>query len=454
MQRALGDVGLGGKFRKRGRPVPHNLRDKEGKLVNGREELDKLWMDHFGQMEHGRVVDVRDFLQQSSDVEFLANDILDTASIPTKMEIERVFREVPIRKAIGLDLCRRHTRTAAAPLNLTRIDLVSGRSAGESLPESHTTEAGRIAAKTLAPPAQWAEARSPCDVASNCGSSLNRLFRAKGVSAAIFCLDTKSAYYRTIRQLAVGQLSSEEQTVRIFQEFGLDPRDYHEFLELTRQGGAMGEAGPSSHLLAMSQDLYQRTWFMSNYTGGQKVCQVQAGSRPGASCADVLFGFIYGRLLSKVREEAANSDFNTPLQYTGSRTLLVDPEARGREVVRVSDATWPDDSTMVTFDASPRKLMVKAVKIMETVIHQCVRYGLKHFFCIWCLFFYKWVAKYEQTSNTQEGGKHIPKSRRHHHARNWTHHRETQQLVPRYVNEYLTPQYKLKPAEILQAMTA
>ena len=84
---------------------------------------------------------------------------------------------------------------------------------------------------------------------------LNRLYRAKQVSSAILCLDTKSAYYRIIRQLAVGLLDTEEGSVRIFQEFNLDPTDYQEFMALARQGGALGEAGATKHLQEVGKDL-------------------------------------------------------------------------------------------------------------------------------------------------------------------------------------------------------
>ena len=415
MQRALGDFGIGGKFRKRGRPVPHSLRARDGRLVNGREELDALWMEHFGRMEHGRVMDTSTFLRQSPDVEFLADHLLEVQAIPTKMEIEGIFRKVPVRKAMGLDLIPSEV-FKAAPKQMTEfyyglylkcalfartpIQWAGGilqeaykNSGCISQPDSYRSlylasqpgklyqkairqKLGGLMQRQLHPLHCGPKQGAPVTLPAMAVHRLNCLFKAKGVSAAIFCLDTKSAYYRTIRQLAVGQLNSEEETVRLFQEFGLDPGDYHEFLELTSRGGAVGEAGASSHLLALSQDLYQRTWFVSNYTAGQKVCHVEAGSRPGASCADVMFAFIYGRLLSKVREEAACADFDTPLQYSGSRTLFAEPGDGVREVVRVSDATWADDSTMVTFDASPTKLMAKAVRMMEAVIHQCVRYGL------------------------------------------------------------------------------
>ena len=43
---ALAKFGLGSKQRKRGRPVPPNLRDKQGRLICSKEGLDNLWSDY------------------------------------------------------------------------------------------------------------------------------------------------------------------------------------------------------------------------------------------------------------------------------------------------------------------------------------------------------------------------------------------------------------------------
>ena len=205
---------------------------------------------------------------------------------------------------------------------------------------------------------------------------LNRLYKAKHVSCAIFCLDTKSAYYRIIRQLAVGMLDTEEGTVRIFQEFGLAPEDYQDFLQLVRQAGALGEAGTSRHLLAMGQDMCRRTWFVTNYSQGNKVTVVQAGSRPGASWADVLFSFVYSRLLQRVRQEVVAMGCDSPLLFSGMNELLPSAETAADERISLSDATWADDTTLCTFDRDPEVLLDKAKRVMASTLHYCCKYGL------------------------------------------------------------------------------
>ena len=115
---------------------------------------------------------------------------------------------------------------------------------------------------------------------------------------------------------------------------------------------------------------------MTNYSQGQEVCVVRAGTRPGASWADMLFAYVYNRLLTKVTEQVAAQGCDTPVFFSGTKELFAEQGQEKLEQIRVADATWADDSTMFTFDRRPEELLRKAIKMMATVLHQCCRYGL------------------------------------------------------------------------------
>ena len=63
-----------------------------------------IWSDYFGSMEHGTTVPVEELLKSIPEVESVDDDILELAAIPTRLEVEDVFRHVPTKKAVGLDL--------------------------------------------------------------------------------------------------------------------------------------------------------------------------------------------------------------------------------------------------------------------------------------------------------------------------------------------------------------
>ena len=92
---------------------------------------------------------------------------------------------------------------------------------GKLLHKALRQKMGRSLEQTLHPLHCGPRLGSPVTLPAMAVHLLNRLFLAKGVSCAV-CLDTKSAYYGTVRQMAVGQLDTEEGMIRIFQAVHLD----------------------------------------------------------------------------------------------------------------------------------------------------------------------------------------------------------------------------------------
>ena len=205
-------------------------------------------------MEHGHVVPLSEFLQGIPDLEQVDSHVLDLTSIPTRRDIEDVCRQVQSGKAMGLDRIPPEL-FKAAPKEMTDLyyDLylkilqeAYKQSGCPSKPESHrslylASQPGKLLQKalrkkigptlqqTLHPLHCGPKTGAPVTLPAMAVHRINKLFRAKNVFRGIFCLDTKSAYYRIIRQLAVGKLDTEEGAVRILQEFGLEPCDYREF---------------------------------------------------------------------------------------------------------------------------------------------------------------------------------------------------------------------------------
>ena len=82
---------------------------------------------------------------------------------------------------------------------------------------------------------------------------------------------------------------------------------------------------------------------MTNYSRGDSACMVTSGSGPGASWADVLFAFVYNRLLQRIREDAAKQGCDTKLCFSGTKELFGEAGAEQSSTIRIADATWADD---------------------------------------------------------------------------------------------------------------
>ena len=54
-------------------------------------------------MEHGQKMPIQDFLSAIPDLEQVDTCLLDLDTIPTRIDIEEIYRKAPVRKAMGLD---------------------------------------------------------------------------------------------------------------------------------------------------------------------------------------------------------------------------------------------------------------------------------------------------------------------------------------------------------------
>ena len=192
---------------------------------------------------------------------------------------------------------------------------------------------------------------------------------------ATLYLDTEAAYYRVARQLAFGNLSEDASVVRIFQYFGLDPSDVADMMEQVLGGGVAAEAGISTAIRHSLKDFHSRSWFVTMYGDGSRVTQTEAGSRPGESWSDIVFGWVYSRILARITEHAVAEDLVDVLPVDISQGPFAGVDSCDDTVA--SDATWADDSAWPLSDSDPNALVLKAKRLCALVIEFCQQHGLK-----------------------------------------------------------------------------
>ena len=135
-------------------------------------------------------------------------------------------------------------------------------------------------------------------------------------------------------------------------------------LEMAKVGGAMARAGVPPHLRALAEDCHENAFFITQFASGPRVCRTRAGSRPGESLADMIFGFMYGEVLAKIRSCIIAEGLVDPFPYDGDASpWQSDPV----EQVWVTDSTWADDSAFLTRDKCPRRLVERARKLTARV---------------------------------------------------------------------------------------
>ena len=415
MLRNLKKAGLGKQtLRPFSRQLPLLLDDSQSPATT-RAERDQLWLSHFGKQECGDIVQVADLLRDPHPPICRDDDIVWSLDmLPSRTELEDMFRRAPHDKAAGLDAIPGEL-LKASPSQLARA--------------AHTLTMKAVMA--LRQPLQWrggvlysawkrngdrtsAESHRSLFVSSLLAKSLHRLMKdkvtdlteatlhplhfgsrrgapvtfpaiyilahqrdaiAKGESSGILFLDTKAAYYRVAREVAVGKIVDDAVIAHVFKHFQLDPQDIHELYEVIQAGGVMGDVSMPVVARHAAKDYHHRAWFATSYCDGSKVCLTRAGSRPGESWADCVFAFVYSKVLYYVAELVKAEGLIDAIDYDCAAGIF--GGGHSGEPIYAVDGTWADDSAFPLRDQRPATLLAKAARLTSIVLTRCQELGMQ-----------------------------------------------------------------------------
>ena len=415
IQKALRRCGLGRRSTgKGGRPIPH-LFGSDGQPIVSRHDLDMRWLDHFGQMEAGHSVDISQFGQSVERFRSEHDVPIDLSLIPSFLDVELQFRKVRCGTAAGLDglppelfraapqemarlfhpLMVKATLCIAQPIQWRGGVLFEAykHSGSPSLAENYRSlfvssvpgkcfhrilrdRATGLIEDTLETLHCGGRKRRPVTLPSLAAHLIARLFRDRRCSLCSIFLDTRSAYYRVVRELAFGTLEDDDAVVRLFQRFGVPHEALHELMSVVRLGGVMSESGLQAHHRALVQDFHDLSWFITPYSDGSAVGLSKAGSRPGESWADIVFAFVYHKVLRGIRSAAEDEGLTAQIPYAGAQSPFLTPHDQNT-VAGPLHATWADDSVFFTGDASALTALQKAKRLAGLVLGSCRRHGMQ-----------------------------------------------------------------------------
>eukprot|EP00439_Symbiodinium_sp_Y106_P026950 s6463_g3.t1 len=148
-----------------------------------------------------------------------------------------------------------------------------------------------------------------------------------------------------------------------------DSEDLDEMMQMARQGGMFADGGFPATIRHATKDIHYNTWFATPYTSGDVICRSQAGSRPGESWSDVVYSFVYTRVLARGEQLLPELTYDPDLGPFAA-------EGQGVPVTG-QDATWADDSAWPVIGPQPRELLRKASRLASLVLSQCMSHGMK-----------------------------------------------------------------------------
>ena len=131
--------------------------------------------------------------------------------------------------------------------------------------------------------------------------AFQRHHAARTRSTALIFLDLTEAFYRVVRELALPLEPTDELLAHVAAKLRLDGDALHELHSLLGQACAVQEAGLPVHAQRAFAALHQDTHFKLH--GQADCCVTRLGSRPGDAFADVIFGYLWAKVLHALQSQ-------------------------------------------------------------------------------------------------------------------------------------------------------
>ncbi|CAE7575846.1 unnamed protein product [Symbiodinium sp. CCMP2592] len=199
--------------------------------------------------------------------------------------------------------------------------------------------------------------------------------RARKRSFAVLFLDLQEAFYRVCRPLLTGESLSDEAIAHVATTIRLPHGVLHE-LHLHLSGGSVFEGSGASPWLSQAMgEVLEATWF--RFKAGPSLVQTGIGSRPGDNCADVIFSFLFSRVLQELSKDMAAMGCTTQLPYQDSmRDAIFQTPAGPSQSIDIFDATWMDDLALMMLSDSAESVVTKAGQVTGALIDACLSRAL------------------------------------------------------------------------------
>ena len=407
----------GGRTRKGPEPLPM-WKTPEGDPAQSFEERMDIWRRQCQDLEAGKITTPEELWAQAQRKVKQRQKMLPPAQFadfPTFVQLEHRLRSIKRHKAAGNDNIQSDLCVLAAPALTKHLFAVSAKLVtfleeplqfkggslvaaykGSGSPEhvtnyrallmsSHFGKALRSHWRQEAMPI-LADGSSPLHFGGKKGGNVSHAsFFAQqylrsadklGCSSSAIFLDISSAYYRVVRELVVNWTTTDEELAHILAHFKLPPDDMHHLQRHLKRHSILQTLDAPARTSAIFDELLNSTWFSVN--GDSTIVQTQAGSRPGDNLADIVFSFIYSRLLEMLTQTLQQEGFSTFDHASLPETLKsLHHQNLPRDMLpQLADVTWADDLIVLQHHQDAATLIQRTELCAGLLFDLCWRHGL------------------------------------------------------------------------------
>lgn len=199
-----------------------------------------------------------------------------------------------------------------------------------------------------------------------------RIQKLRGRAAALVFVDLREAFYRIIRALALDHPFTDESVAHIVRIFALPAHVVHDLHEHLRNPNALASAGLSPAQCRAVAAVHSSTWFKMNRQ--QDTVATTRGSRPGDSFADVIFSYVYSRVVTRAKSQLhAQEILDCYPKQASSFHPSADQNAPEEPHL---GPTWMDDTCIMISAVDSEKLVSKTTVATSAFLDECRGHGL------------------------------------------------------------------------------
>ena len=164
---------------------------------------------------------------------------------------------------------------------------------------------------------------------------------------------------------------SDEIVMHVGRKLGFTEELLEELYKHLSEPAAIAEANLPKHMQIAINALHEDTFF--TVKGQGDVCRTTLGSRPGDCFADVIFSYLWGRILKRLQATLIGMNIDDKIPMDASLSLLGPRSEASRSFL---GPTWMDDTCVCLSDPSPQTLEAKIHQATGRLLDLCETDGL------------------------------------------------------------------------------
>lgn len=190
---------------------------------------------------------------------------------------------------------------------------------------------------------------------------------AEGRCVGMLFLDLCEAFYRIVRQLSIGGPIPDD--AKMGQRLGLSTDILHDLHHHLHDAPAIARAGLPLWQQKVIQSVHTDTHF--HVTGQQDVCQTHLGTRPGDCYADIVFSFLWARLLKSLESELHAQGLLDCIPQADGFCIDASSSHDPEEQTPYLGPTWMDDTCLCLAASSPEEIVRISSQAACLLLHKC-----------------------------------------------------------------------------------